>query len=90
MDLARAEATLRERKLREAMAAGATVIAPETVVIERSAAIGEDVTLGPGSVIRGRSRIGEGALLRGSTVDDFTIGAGSRIIMSLLCAKEER
>jgi len=91
IDLARAEAILQRRRLTQAMERGATVVAPETVIVEQAARIDEDATIGPGSAIRGQSRIGEGALVAGSSVEDFTIGAGSRIIMSLIrVAKEER
>lgn len=91
MDLARAEAILRGRKLAQVMERGATVVASETVLIEQPSKIGEDAIIGPGSAVRGRSRIGEGALVAGSSVEGFTIGAGSRIIMSLIWAeKEER
>jgi len=89
-ELARAEAILKRRTIAMVMERGATVIAPETVSIERSAEVERDAVIGQGSAIRGRSRIGEGALVEGSTVEDFIVSAGSRITMSLLCAKEER
>jgi bifunctional UDP-N-acetylglucosamine pyrophosphorylase/glucosamine-1-phosphate N-acetyltransferase len=90
IDLARAETILRERIILQMMAAGVTVIAPETVIIEWPTQIEQDATIGPGSAIRGRSRIGRGVLVEAAQVEGFAVGAGSRIIMSLICAKEER
>ena len=90
MDLARAEVVLRRRKLSRIMAVGATVIVPETVIVEQDVQVGEEAIIGLGSAIRGRSRIGGGALIESSLVEDFAIGERSRIIMSLISCKRQK
>ncbi|MFQ6090386.1 MAG: NTP transferase domain-containing protein [Candidatus Bipolaricaulia bacterium] len=89
-DLARAEAILRGRKLAQAMERGATVVAPETVIIEWEVELEQDAVIGPGSSVKGRGRIGRGALIEATQVEGFEIGEGSRIMMSLLRAEEQK
>ncbi len=83
-DLAKAEAVLRQRKLGQAMAAGATVVAPETVLVEQEVQLEQDVSLGPGTSVKGRSRIGRGASIEAAQVEGFEVGEGSKISMSLI------
>lgn len=89
-DLARAEAILRERKLAAVLAAGATVLAPESVKIDQGVVLEPDTQVGPGTSLKGRSRIGRGAVVEDSVVEGFQLGEGCRIIGSLLFFKEER
>ncbi|HIC96498.1 TPA: bifunctional N-acetylglucosamine-1-phosphate uridyltransferase/glucosamine-1-phosphate acetyltransferase [Candidatus Bipolaricaulota bacterium] len=89
-DLLRAEAILQRRKLEEVLASGVTVSSPETVLIDWEVRLARDVHLGPGSILRGRSRIGEGAQVEGSRVEGFELGRGCKAIMSLFRFKEEK
>jgi bifunctional UDP-N-acetylglucosamine pyrophosphorylase/glucosamine-1-phosphate N-acetyltransferase len=89
-ELAQAEAILRRRKLAEVLAAGATVVAPETVIIEPAASVARDARIGPGSFIGGGSRIGEGTVIENSRVVGFEVGAGCRIEWSIISKGERR
>ena len=62
--LAAAEAALQDRLRRRAMAAGATMTAPETVFLSFDAAIGRDVLIEPHVVIGPGCRIEDGAVIR--------------------------
>jgi bifunctional UDP-N-acetylglucosamine pyrophosphorylase/glucosamine-1-phosphate N-acetyltransferase len=62
------------------MDAGVTLEDPETVWIEPSARLEEDVTLGPGCRIAGATRVGRGTRIdTGSLLEDATIGADVHI-----------
>lgn len=88
-ELAQAEAVLRRRKLAEVLAAGATVVAPETVIIEPTASVARDARIGPSTTIGQGSRIGEAAVVESSRIAGFEIGEGCRIKWSII-SKEER
>ena len=62
--LAAAEAALQDSLRRRAMAAGATMTAPETVFLSFDAAIGRDVLIEPHVVIGPGCRIEDGAVIR--------------------------
>jgi bifunctional UDP-N-acetylglucosamine pyrophosphorylase/glucosamine-1-phosphate N-acetyltransferase len=62
--LAAAEAALQESLRRRAMAAGATLTAPETVFLSFDATIGRDVLIEPHVVIGPGCRIEDGAVIR--------------------------
>ena len=62
--LAAAEAALQDSLRRRAMAAGATLTAPETVFLSFDAAIGRDVLIEPHVVIGPGCRIEDGAVIR--------------------------
>lgn len=83
-ELTQAEAILRRRRLAEVLAAGATVVAPETVIIEPAASVARDARIGPGSSISGGSRIGERAVIVNSRIAGFEIGEGCRIEGSII------
>lgn len=87
-DLARAEAILRERKLAAALAAGVTVLAPETVLIDQGVVLEPDARVGPGTSLKGRTRVRKGAVVENSLVEGFELGEGCRIVGSHLCFEE--
>ena len=58
VQLARAEATVRERILERLMRAGVTISDPATTYVDHSVEIGEDTVLEPMTILRGRTRIG--------------------------------
>jgi bifunctional UDP-N-acetylglucosamine pyrophosphorylase/glucosamine-1-phosphate N-acetyltransferase len=63
VQLARAEAILRRRRLEELMRQGVTVVDPATTLVEQEVEIGEDTVLEPGTLIRGRTTVGRGCHL---------------------------
>jgi bifunctional UDP-N-acetylglucosamine pyrophosphorylase/glucosamine-1-phosphate N-acetyltransferase len=60
-ELAEAEAIVQRRLRRRWLAAGVTMVAPDSVFLDETVELAEDVTLDPGVILRGRTRIGTGA-----------------------------
>lgn len=58
VELAELERQLREKKLRELMLAGVTIIDPATTYIHTDVSIGQDTVIHPQVIIEGHSRIG--------------------------------
>jgi bifunctional UDP-N-acetylglucosamine pyrophosphorylase / glucosamine-1-phosphate N-acetyltransferase len=58
LELAELEQQLREKKLRELMLAGVTIIDPATTYIHQDVLIGQDTVIHPQVIIEGASRIG--------------------------------
>ncbi|HVP49262.1 MAG TPA: bifunctional UDP-N-acetylglucosamine diphosphorylase/glucosamine-1-phosphate N-acetyltransferase GlmU [Bryobacteraceae bacterium] len=59
VELAAADRTFRERKVRELMLAGITVEKPETVSVDATVVIGMDTVIEPFAQILGKTKIGE-------------------------------
>jgi bifunctional UDP-N-acetylglucosamine pyrophosphorylase / glucosamine-1-phosphate N-acetyltransferase len=78
-ELAQAEALMQDRLRRRAMAAGATLIAPETVFLSADTVLGRDVVVepnvvfGPGVSVADNVRIRSFSHLDGATVDEGAI-----------------
>src|SRR5204863_8829041 len=72
--LAEVDAIFRERKRRDVMASGVTLIKPETITIDAAVEIGTDTIVEPFAQILGDTRIGA----------DCTIGACSIVQDSIL------
>src|SRR6266851_3860744 len=91
VELAAADRTFRERKVRDLMLAGVTVEKPETVSVDHSVAIGIDSVIEPFAQILGNTKIGEAcrvgacSIVRDSELGDcvqvgpFTIISTSRV-----------
>jgi bifunctional UDP-N-acetylglucosamine pyrophosphorylase/glucosamine-1-phosphate N-acetyltransferase len=91
VELAAADRTFRERKVRDLMLAGVTVEKPETVSVDHSVAIGIDTVIEPFAQILGNTKIGEAcrvgacSIVRDSELGDcvqvgpFTIISTSRV-----------
>jgi len=91
VELAAADRTFRERKVRDLMLAGVTVEKPETVSVDHSVAIGIDTVIEPFVQILGNTKIGEAcrvgacSIVRDSELGDcvqvgpFTIITTSRV-----------
>ena len=78
--LAAAEAALQDRLRRRAMAAGATLTAPETVFLSFDARIGRDVLIEPNVVIGPGCSIEDGAVIRAFSHLEGARVAGGAII----------
>jgi bifunctional UDP-N-acetylglucosamine pyrophosphorylase/glucosamine-1-phosphate N-acetyltransferase len=91
VELAKVDATLRERKRRELMLGGVTIEQPETVVIDADVRIGMDTVIEPFAQVLGKTvigadcRIGACSIVRDSELADgveigaFTIVGTSRL-----------
>jgi bifunctional UDP-N-acetylglucosamine pyrophosphorylase/glucosamine-1-phosphate N-acetyltransferase len=80
VELADLERKLRERKLRELMLSGVTIVDPSTTYIQQDVAIGPDSVIYPQVIIEGSSRIGSGCTIQSwsrlrnvDIADDVTI-----------------
>jgi len=67
IELADLERKLRERKLRELMLAGVTIVDPATTYIHRQVEIGQDTIIHPQVIIEGATRIGSGCTVQSWT-----------------------
>jgi len=63
VQLAQAEAALQRRTQRRLMLAGVTITDPESTWIDCDVEVGQDTVIAPGTVIRGRTRIGSDCLI---------------------------
>jgi bifunctional UDP-N-acetylglucosamine pyrophosphorylase/glucosamine-1-phosphate N-acetyltransferase len=78
LQLALAEATLRERTNRALLAAGVTMVDPTRTYVDATVRIGSDVTLFPGTLLQGRTVVGEGAEIGPDAhLVDTVVGAGA-------------
>lgn len=91
VQLAETGRVLRGRINRELMLSGVTMIDPQAVYIDRGVRIGRDSVIQPGVTILGetvigeRCEIGQGALIRSSTIaDDVAVKAGSVVEQALV------
>jgi bifunctional UDP-N-acetylglucosamine pyrophosphorylase/glucosamine-1-phosphate N-acetyltransferase len=78
--LAAAEAALQDRLRRRAMAAGATLTAPETVFLSFDVKIGRDVVIEPHVVIGPKCVIEDGAVIRAFSYLESARVAGGAIV----------
>ncbi len=86
MELARATAVLRARKLNQLMMDGVTIVDPATTYIDVDVEVGRDTLIEPGCVIQGATRIGERAHVKPNCViesseigDDAEIGPSAHL-----------
>jgi bifunctional UDP-N-acetylglucosamine pyrophosphorylase/glucosamine-1-phosphate N-acetyltransferase len=85
VQLAEAEAALRQRTLRRLMLAGVTIRDPATTYIDDTVVIAADTIIEPGCVLRGATTIGAGCVIGPYTMmDGATIGDRCRVIASAL------
>jgi bifunctional UDP-N-acetylglucosamine pyrophosphorylase/glucosamine-1-phosphate N-acetyltransferase len=83
--LAEAEAAMRRRINRRWMEAGVTLIDPLTTTIEPGVEIGQDTTVQPGTLLRGRTTIGAGCQLGpGTLIENSVLGDGCAVVMSVV------
>jgi bifunctional UDP-N-acetylglucosamine pyrophosphorylase / glucosamine-1-phosphate N-acetyltransferase len=87
--LAVAEAELRDRTNERWMRRGVTMLDPEHTYVDASVELGSDVTLFPGTILQGRTVIGEHAEIGPNTrLVDCTVGEGA-IVASSVCRQAE-
>ena len=78
--LAAASAILRRRKAEELMAEGITLIDPAAVYIEQDVRIGRDTVIYPGTILQGKTVIGERCILGPDTqLTNVRCGNGNRL-----------
>jgi bifunctional UDP-N-acetylglucosamine pyrophosphorylase/glucosamine-1-phosphate N-acetyltransferase len=84
-DLALVAGHARRAINRRHMLAGATIVDPASTWIDADVEIAPDVTIEPGTYLRGRTRIATGAVVGPhTTLTDTTVGEGSAVIRSHL------
>jgi len=80
VQLAAAEAAVRRRTLRRLMLSGVTVVDPGATWIDCDVEVGEDSVIAPGTVIRGRSRIGSNCVIGPfAELEDVELGSNCRV-----------
>ncbi|HEY2330726.1 MAG TPA: sugar phosphate nucleotidyltransferase [Acidimicrobiales bacterium] len=80
VQLAAAESELRRRTNERWMTAGVTMLDPGAVTIDATVEIATDVTLLPGTVLRGATTVGEGCEIGPDThLLDTAVGRGARV-----------
>ncbi len=74
-DLARVDTILRGRNAEAAMAAGATLLRPETITLDDGVTLGTDVVVEPFVTLLGKTRVGTGSRIgQGTVVRDSVFG----------------
>jgi bifunctional UDP-N-acetylglucosamine pyrophosphorylase/glucosamine-1-phosphate N-acetyltransferase len=87
--LSEAEKYMRDRINRGHMMNGVTIVDPVSTYIEKDVAIGADTVLHPGTVLRGKTAIGEDCSIGpNSELTDTVVGAGVQIKYSILSEAE--
>ncbi|MHB1843437.1 MAG: bifunctional UDP-N-acetylglucosamine diphosphorylase/glucosamine-1-phosphate N-acetyltransferase GlmU [Deltaproteobacteria bacterium] len=77
-ELAQAAARLRRELNRAHCLAGVTIVDPEQTYIDVGVELARDVTIEPGCILAGKTRVGEGARLRAhSVLEDAVVGEGA-------------
>jgi bifunctional UDP-N-acetylglucosamine pyrophosphorylase/glucosamine-1-phosphate N-acetyltransferase len=73
VELAQIEGILRERRVRELMIAGVTLLDPNTVYVDEGVEVGPDTVLHPCVTLRGKTKIGRGCEVRSHSVLQDTV-----------------
>jgi len=85
IQLAEAEAAVRDRIRRRHMLAGGTIVDPPSTFIGAAVCIGPDTTIGPNTHLEGETSIGSGCVIGpGSSVRDSRIGDGCTVRFSTI------
>ncbi len=89
-ELAGISHTFRSAKNLELMASGVTLIDPDRTYVDLDVEVGKDVVLYPMVFLEGRTRIGDGTVIRqGCRIADSTIGCQVEILDSCLVTDSE-
>jgi len=74
-DLAHVDSILRRRSADTAMAAGATLLRPETITLDETVVLEPDTVIGPFVTLLGKTRVGAGSVIgQGAVVKDSVFG----------------
>jgi bifunctional UDP-N-acetylglucosamine pyrophosphorylase/glucosamine-1-phosphate N-acetyltransferase len=77
VELAEVDQLLRQRKARELMLSGVTLVQPATILIDPDVEIGPDTLIEPGVSLLGKTRVGEGCRIGShSVITDSELAAG--------------
>src|SRR3972149_6763661 len=88
IELARADSIMRRRINNRHMLNGITFINPDNAYIDNDVSIGQDVTIYPGTVIQGKTSIGDGTIIySNSRIVNSRIGSG--VILKDSCVIED-
>jgi bifunctional UDP-N-acetylglucosamine pyrophosphorylase / glucosamine-1-phosphate N-acetyltransferase len=75
VDLAMANEVLRQKKLKDLMLSGVTVVDPKTTYVDRTVEVGKDSILYPNCHLQGKTKIGERCIIEpNSKISDSLIG----------------
>jgi bifunctional UDP-N-acetylglucosamine pyrophosphorylase/glucosamine-1-phosphate N-acetyltransferase len=84
-DLAAVQAQARRRILERHMLAGVTIADPDSTFVDADVRIGEDTTIEPFTLLRGRTEVGPGCTVGpGASVVDSVLGDGTTVLHSHL------
>jgi bifunctional UDP-N-acetylglucosamine pyrophosphorylase/glucosamine-1-phosphate N-acetyltransferase len=85
LQLAEAEAVMRERIRRRHLLAGVTMINPSAVYIDADVEVGRDTVLWPNTYLAGSTHVGEGCVLGPDAfLVDSRVGARCRVVSSVV------
>ena len=85
IDLARAEAVIRQRVRERLMLSGVTIVDPPSTFIDSTVRVGQDTVLHPHAILEGETTIGAGCSIGpGSHIRDTKVGDGCAILHSLV------
>lgn len=85
LDLARAEAVIRQRVRERLMLAGVTIVDPPSTLIDSTVQVGEDTVIHPRTILEGETTIGAGCSIGpGSHLRDTKVNDGCTILYSLI------
>jgi bifunctional UDP-N-acetylglucosamine pyrophosphorylase/glucosamine-1-phosphate N-acetyltransferase len=85
VQLAQAEAAMRERILEQLMRAGVTLIDPANTYVDAGVTVGPDTTLLPGTLLRGATQVGASCEIGpATTILDSIIGDGAQVRYALV------
>lgn len=84
-ELAEAEAIMRTRILDALMLSGVTVMDPRHTYVDAGVSVGQDTTLLPGTILKGKTTIGQRCIIGPySVIEDSVIGDDCRVTASFL------
>jgi bifunctional UDP-N-acetylglucosamine pyrophosphorylase/glucosamine-1-phosphate N-acetyltransferase len=85
IELATAEAVMRTRILHKLMQSGVTIVDPSHTYVDADVEVGQDTILLPGTMLKGRTRIGRNCVIGPhSVLEDMQIGDQCRVKASFM------
>lgn len=85
IDLARAEAVIRQRVRERLMLSGVTIVDPPSTFIDSTVRVGQDTVLHPRTILEGETTVGAGCSIGpGSHLRDTKVGDGCTVLYSLV------